>query len=76
MNKAVRVVLTILLAPLMPWAAYWTAFAGMNIPHILAGEEVIHYASPTSILAVSLLSAVVAIGVVLFGHLRKPKALL
>lgn len=76
MNKALRVLLTLGIAPFIPWLVYAAAFAGMNLPRILAGEEAVYIVSSSAVWGFSLFSVMTALVAVLNWAISRPKPLL
>lgn len=75
MNKALRILLALIAAPFVPWAVYWVAFAGMNLPYILAGEDAVYLVSSSVVWDVSSFSVMTTLAAVLYWSVFKPKQL-
>lgn len=75
MNKALRILLALIAAPFAPWVIYWVAFAGMNLPYILAGEDPVYIVSSGLVWDFSLFSVMAACATALYWLVKKPKQL-
>lgn len=75
MNKVLRILLALIAVPFVPWAVYWIAFAGMNLPYILAGEDAVYIVSSTLLGDFALFSVMAAFVAFLYSLVKKPRQL-
>lgn len=72
-SMALRIILALVVAPVIPWVAYGSLFAGMNAANLLAGAAIDYPISAQTMLDITSVFAIAA-PLVILNYFRNPKA--